>query len=163
MSVDTSREAVERLADVLENSYPYGGPTRTEIEEAAATLRALLAERDAERAEAARMREERDAAVRHYEQSLTDRSAAIVARMDAEAERDAAREMLPAAWQAGRDAALGAATMQLRTLHILPDECGAPEAHGRLMALTAAVSVVHGIALRPPPDLAEQLSRETKG
>lgn len=55
MSVDTSREAVERLAALWEaSSWAGGGFTHTR---AAATLRALLAERDAARADAARLRE----------------------------------------------------------------------------------------------------------
>jgi hypothetical protein len=54
-AVGTSREAVERLAELWErSSWAGGGFTHTR---AAATLRALLAERDAVRAEVARLRE----------------------------------------------------------------------------------------------------------
>lgn len=55
MSADTSREAVERLAALWEaSSWAGGGFTHTR---AAATLRVLLAERDAARADVARVRE----------------------------------------------------------------------------------------------------------
>lgn len=61
MSVDTSAAAVERLADDLIE----GREAQSDVHQAIATLRALAAERDAERAAAAKMR---DALVRwqHY-------------------------------------------------------------------------------------------------
>lgn len=53
--VDTSAEAVERLAQVWErSSWAGGGFTHTR---AAATLRALLAERDAAQSEIKRLRQ----------------------------------------------------------------------------------------------------------
>lgn len=84
---DTSAAAVERLADVLANSYPYGGPTRTEIEEAAATLRALLAR--AERAEV-----ERDAAQRLAEANTAALNDMTATQKRTAAERDALRDRL---------------------------------------------------------------------
>lgn len=54
--VDTSAEAVERLAQIWErSSWAGGGFTHTR---AAATLRTLLAERDELRAEVERLRQE---------------------------------------------------------------------------------------------------------
>jgi hypothetical protein len=80
--VDTSREAIEALADMWErSSWAGGGFTHTR---AAATLRALLAERDAARAEA-RMN---GAMAGDYQ---TQTESALVRLAAAGAERDAAR------------------------------------------------------------------------
>jgi hypothetical protein len=68
--VGTSREAVGRLAELWErSSWAGGGFTHTR---AAATLRALLSERDAARAEAARLREALDYVMSAHGEQLHD-------------------------------------------------------------------------------------------
>jgi hypothetical protein len=71
----------------------------------------------------------------------------------AEAERDAARALLPKAWEAGRDACEQVAN---DAGHDHAEDYGGEYYVARKIAQDIA-------ALAPPPDLAEQRTRETKG
>lgn len=145
---DTSPEAVERLALTLTDPGPIHVRARLQhdpagaslwhcgpvgwAQDAAATLRALLAERDALRSEM----DEYLAGNRLFVQW----NEAQAALLQAVAERDAAYRR---GWQAGRDAC-EAVTRQVE----IPEPCSVPEAHGRMASALAIREAIR--ALTPP-------------
>ena len=130
--VDISAEAVERRIRELQEAG---------FDNAAATLRALLAERDTLAAANATLAEEIEEITAIADRGVVLHGEAAEIMSSLEAQRDAATAALA---QARRETWARAAEIAERVA--IPEDCHGVEAHGRLMAAHAAADAIRSAA-----------------